>query len=169
MEREDLTRILAAGYCLRSTAQALSRATITRSRELARLGTAPVTYRAVPDHKRTQRWSPWVARFSLVLTLATLFAAVSLVRTKGLHKKTAGRAINSPHDPRREFITLRCESYSAAADLTRCLHHQKFTLHVGVNITPEWNLDRIGTPGRGIYGGLLFEVQGHSLSRVEVE
>jgi IS30 family transposase len=68
-----------------------------------------VTYQAVATHKRTQRsahqprkprklmvqprlrtavftllaqsWSPWVARFSLVLTLATLFAAVSLVRT----------------------------------------------------------------------------------------
>jgi hypothetical protein len=73
--------MLAAGYSLRTTVQALSRPPNTRSRELARHGTAPLTYRAVAAHKRAQHWSPWIAGFSLVLTLATLFAAVSLVRT----------------------------------------------------------------------------------------
>lgn len=102
MEREELSGMLAAGYSLLATAQALSRAPSTRSRELARHGTSPVTYRTVAAHQRAQRsarqprklavqprlhtavftllaqrWSPWVARFSL----AVLFAAVSLVRT----------------------------------------------------------------------------------------
>jgi hypothetical protein len=56
--------MLAAGYSLRTTVQALSRPPNTRSRELARHGTAPLTYRAVAAHKRAQRWSPWIAGFS---------------------------------------------------------------------------------------------------------
>jgi len=36
MEREELSRMLAAGHSLRATAQALSRAPSTLSRELAR-------------------------------------------------------------------------------------------------------------------------------------
>ena len=82
--------MLAAGYSLRATAQALSRAPSTRSRELARHGTAPVTYRAVAAHKRGQRWSPWIAGFSLVIALAVLFDAVSLVRTYGLAQENNG-------------------------------------------------------------------------------
>ncbi|MGH7147596.1 MAG: IS30 family transposase [Nitrospiraceae bacterium] len=57
IEREELSRMLATGSSLRATAQALSRAPSTLSRELARHGTSPVTYRAVPAHQRAQRWA----------------------------------------------------------------------------------------------------------------
>jgi IS30 family transposase len=57
MEREELSRMLAAGYSLRATAQALQRAPSTLSRELARHRTSPATYRAVPAHHRAQRWA----------------------------------------------------------------------------------------------------------------
>jgi IS30 family transposase len=57
MEREEFSRMLAAGHSLRATAQALSRAPSTLSRELARHGTSPVTYRAVAAHQRAQRWA----------------------------------------------------------------------------------------------------------------
>jgi IS30 family transposase len=56
MEREELSRRLAAGHSLRATAQAMQRAPSTLSRELARHRTTPVTYRAVPAHQRAQRW-----------------------------------------------------------------------------------------------------------------
>lgn len=55
MEREELSRMLAAGYSLRATAQALQRAPSTVSRELARHHASPVSYRAVPAHHRAQR------------------------------------------------------------------------------------------------------------------
>lgn len=57
MEREELSRMLAAGYSLRATGQALNRAPSTLSRELARHHTSPVTYRAVRAHHRAQRWA----------------------------------------------------------------------------------------------------------------
>jgi len=57
MEREELSRMLAAGYSLRATAQAMQRAPSTLSRELTRHRTSPVTYRAVPAHQRAQRWA----------------------------------------------------------------------------------------------------------------
>jgi IS30 family transposase len=57
MEREELSRMMAAGYSLRTTAQAMQRAPSTLSRELTRHRTSPVTYRAVPAHHRAQRWA----------------------------------------------------------------------------------------------------------------
>jgi IS30 family transposase len=57
MEREEFSRMLAAGYSLRASAQALNRAPSTFSRELDRHRTSPVTYRAVPAHQRAQRWA----------------------------------------------------------------------------------------------------------------
>src|SRR5438093_5726232 len=57
MEREELSRLLAAGYSLRATHQALKRAPGTLSRELTRHWTSPATYRAVPAHQRAQRWA----------------------------------------------------------------------------------------------------------------
>ncbi|MEK9172793.1 MAG: IS30 family transposase, partial [Nitrospirota bacterium] len=57
MEREELSRMLAAGSSLRAVSQALSRAPSTLSRELARHHTSPVTYRAVRAHQRAQRWA----------------------------------------------------------------------------------------------------------------
>ncbi len=56
-EREELSRMLAAGHSLRATARAMSRAPSTLSRELTRHRTSPVTYRAVPAHQRAQRWA----------------------------------------------------------------------------------------------------------------
>jgi len=55
MEREELSRMLAAGSSLRATGRALGRAPSTLSRELARQHASPVTYRAVRAHQRAQR------------------------------------------------------------------------------------------------------------------
>ncbi|TLY28793.1 MAG: IS30 family transposase [Nitrospirae bacterium] len=55
MEREELSRMLAAGSSLRTTAQAMNRGPSTLSRELTRQHASPVTYRAVPAHQRAQR------------------------------------------------------------------------------------------------------------------
>ena len=57
MEREELSRMLAAGYSLRVTAQVLQRAPSTLSRELTRHRASPVTYRAVAAHQRAHRWA----------------------------------------------------------------------------------------------------------------
>jgi IS30 family transposase len=57
VEREELSRMLAAGYSLRATGQALRRAPSTLSRELTRHRTTPATYRAVPAHHRAQHWA----------------------------------------------------------------------------------------------------------------
>jgi transposase, IS30 family len=57
MEREEFSRMLAAGYSLRRTARAMQRAPSTLSRELTRHRTSPATYRAVPAHQRAQRWA----------------------------------------------------------------------------------------------------------------
>ena len=57
MEREELSRRLAAGHSLRATAQAMQRAPSTLSRELTRHRTTPVTYRAVAVQQRAQRWA----------------------------------------------------------------------------------------------------------------
>ena len=57
MEREELSRMLAAGSSLRAIGQALSRAPSTLSRELVRQHASPITYRAVPAQQRAQRWA----------------------------------------------------------------------------------------------------------------
>src|SRR5437867_5691969 len=57
MEREELSRLLAAGASLRATGRVLGRAPSTLSRELARQYASPLTYRAVPAHQRAQRWA----------------------------------------------------------------------------------------------------------------
>lgn len=54
MEREELSRMLAAGSSLRAAGQALRRAPSTLARELARPHASPVTYRAVRAHQRAQ-------------------------------------------------------------------------------------------------------------------
>ena len=56
MEREEFSRLLAAGYSLRWAARVMQRAPSTLSRELTRLRVGPITYRAVPAHHRAQRW-----------------------------------------------------------------------------------------------------------------
>jgi len=57
MEREEFSRMLAAGSSLRAIGHALHRAPSTVSRELARHHASPVTYWAVPAHQRAQRWA----------------------------------------------------------------------------------------------------------------
>ena len=57
VEREELSRMLAAGSSLRAIGQTLSRAPSTLSRELARHHASPVTYRAVAADQRAQRWA----------------------------------------------------------------------------------------------------------------
>ena len=55
MEREEISRMLAAGYSLRATAQAVQRAPSTVSRELTRHRASALTYRAVLAHQRAHR------------------------------------------------------------------------------------------------------------------
>jgi len=57
IEREELSRMVAAGSSLRAIGEALSRAPSTVSRELVRQHASPVTYRAAPAHQRAQRWA----------------------------------------------------------------------------------------------------------------
>ncbi len=57
MECEELSRMLAIGWSLRTTAEAMKRAPSTLSRKLMRHRTSPATYRAVPAHQRAQRWA----------------------------------------------------------------------------------------------------------------
>ena len=57
MEREELSRMLAAGSSLRAAGQALSRAPSTLSREITRHHASPVTYRAVRAHQQAQCWA----------------------------------------------------------------------------------------------------------------
>lgn len=76
MEREELSRMLAAGYSLRATAQALQRAPSTVSRELARHRACPVTYRAVPAHQRAQRWAHHPRKPRKLAVFPRLWAAV---------------------------------------------------------------------------------------------
>jgi IS30 family transposase len=76
MEREELSRMLAAGYHLRAAAQAMQRAPSTLSRELTRHRTSPVTYRAVPAHQRAQRWAHQPRKPRKLVVHARLRAAV---------------------------------------------------------------------------------------------
>lgn len=56
-EREELSRMFAAGYTLRAAAHELGRAPSTVSRELVRHYRSRVTYRAVRAHRRASRWA----------------------------------------------------------------------------------------------------------------
>ena len=76
MEREELSRMLAAGHSLRVTAQALSRAPSTLSRERTRHRTSPITDRAVPAHQRAQRWAHQPRKPRKLVVRARLRAAV---------------------------------------------------------------------------------------------
>jgi len=76
MEREELSRMLAAGNSLRAAAQAMQRAPSTLSRELTRHRTSPVTYRAVPAHQRAQRWAHQPRKPRTLVVHARLRAAV---------------------------------------------------------------------------------------------
>ena len=57
VDREEFSRLLAAGSSLRVAGHVLSRAPSTLSRELSRHHATPITYRAVPAHHRARRWA----------------------------------------------------------------------------------------------------------------
>jgi IS30 family transposase len=76
MEREELSRMLAAGSSLRAAAQARQRAPSTLSRELTRQRTSPRTYRAVLAHYRAQRGAHQPRKPRTLAVHARLRAAV---------------------------------------------------------------------------------------------
>ena len=76
MEREELSRMLAAGYSLRATAQVLQRAPSTLSRELTRHRASPVTYRAVAAHQRAHRWAHYPRKLRKLVSHPQLRIAV---------------------------------------------------------------------------------------------
>ncbi len=57
VDREELSRMLAAGSSLRAAGRTLRRAPSTLARELSRHHASPETYRAVRAHQRAQRWA----------------------------------------------------------------------------------------------------------------
>lgn len=75
-EREEWSRMLAAGYSLRAAAQAMQRGPSTLSRELTRHRTSPVTYRAVPAQQRAQGWAHQPRKSRKLVAHARLRAAV---------------------------------------------------------------------------------------------
>jgi transposase, IS30 family len=76
IEREELSRMLAAGASLRAAAQTMQRAPSTLSRELTRHHTSPITYRAVPAHQRAQRRAHQRRKPRMLMVHARLRAAV---------------------------------------------------------------------------------------------
>ena len=101
MEREELSRRLAAGHSLRATATVLHRAPSTLSRELARHRTSPVTYRAVPAHHRAQRRAHQLRKPRKLATQPRLRAAVfRLLAQRWSPEQIAhGLPQRYPHEP----------------------------------------------------------------------
>src|SRR4029079_6509341 len=59
-------------------------------------------------------------------------------------------------------------SRSAAAHFAFRFHHEKFSLHVGMNISPKGHLHRFADAGRRIRLRLLREMQRHRLPRLKM-
>src|SRR6188768_4499849 len=59
-------------------------------------------------------------------------------------------------------------SRSAAAHFAFRFHHEKFSLHVGMNIAPKGHLHRFADAGRRIRLRLLREMQRHRLPRLKM-
>src|SRR6478752_671040 len=57
---------------------------------------------------------------------------------------------------------------SAAAHFAFRFHHEKFSLHVGMNIAPKGHLHRFADAGRRIRLRLLREMQRHRLPRLKM-
>ena len=74
VEREELSRMLAAGYNLRAIGQALSRAPSTLSRELTRHHALPVTYRALRWAHQPRQPRKLAVQPRLRLAVCTLLA-----------------------------------------------------------------------------------------------
>ena len=101
MEREELSRMLAAGHSLRAIGQALSRAPSTLSRELTRQHASPVTYRAVSAHQRAHRWVHHPRQPRKLATQPRLRTAVfSLLAQRWSPEQIArGLPQRYPHEP----------------------------------------------------------------------
>jgi len=101
VEREELSRMLAAGASLRTIGQALSRAPSTLSRELTRHQASPVTYRAVTAHQRAQRWVHQPRKPRKLAVLPRLRTAVfSLLAQRWSPEQIArGLPQRYPHEP----------------------------------------------------------------------
>jgi IS30 family transposase len=101
VEREELSRMLAAGASLRAIGQALSRAPSTLSRELTRHHASPVTYRAVPAHQQAQRWAHHPRKPRKLAIQSRLRTAVfSLLAQRWAPEQIArGLPQRYPHEP----------------------------------------------------------------------
>ena len=75
-EREELSRMLAAGHSLRASARVMKRAPSTLSRELTRHRASPTTYRAVSAHHRALRWAHQPRKLRKLAAQPRLRAAV---------------------------------------------------------------------------------------------
>lgn len=101
VEREELSRMLAAGASLRAIGQALSRAPSTLSRELTRHQASPVTYRAVTAHQRAQRWAHQPRQPRKLAIHSRLRTAVFRLLAQRWSPEQIARGLPQryPHDP----------------------------------------------------------------------
>ena len=114
MEREELSRMLAAGHSLRAIGPALSRAPSTLSRELARHGTSSATYRAVAAHQRAQRWAHQPRKSRKLAVQARLRTAVFTLLAPRWSPEQIARGLPQryPHEP-----TMRISHEAIYTDL----------------------------------------------------
>ena len=101
MEREELSRLLAAGSSLRAIGRALSRAPSTVSRELARQPASPVTYRAVRAQQRAQRWAHHPRKTRKLTVQPRLRTAVFTLLAQRWSPEQIARGLPQryPHEP----------------------------------------------------------------------
>ncbi|OGW68268.1 MAG: transposase [Nitrospirae bacterium RIFCSPLOWO2_02_FULL_62_14] len=101
MEREELSRLLAAGSSLRAIGRALSRAPSTVSRELARQPASPVTYRAVRAQQRAQRWARHPRKTRKLTVQPRLRTAVFTLLAQRWSPEQIARGLPQryPHEP----------------------------------------------------------------------
>jgi IS30 family transposase len=101
MEREELSRMLAAGSSLRAIGQALSRVPSTLSRELVHQHASPVTYRAVSAHQRAQRWAHHPRKLRKLAIQPRLRTAVLRLLAQRWSPEQIARGLPQryPHEP----------------------------------------------------------------------
>ena len=100
-EREELSRMLAAGSSLRAIGQALSRAPSTLSRELTRHHASPITYRAVTAHQRAQGWAHYPRKPRKLAIQSRLRTAVFRLLAQRWAPEQIARGLPQryPHEP----------------------------------------------------------------------
>ena len=117
MEREELSRRLAARQSLRATAPALPQAPSTLSRELTRHRASLVTYRAVPAHQRAQRWAhrPWKPRKLAVHAQLRRAVLTLLARRWSPEPMAHGLPQRYPEDPTMRISHEAISTYYVCA------------------------------------------------------